>query len=405
MNVLVLNAGSSSLKFRLIRIERTEHASEQVLADGIVEKWGTPDAALRLTVDGKPPEHRSVAAESSRDAAEHAIQACLPFGIDAIGHRVVHGGAKYEQPTVITREVIEGIRDVSHLAPLHNGLAIAGMEAGWKVLPNVPAIAVFDTAFHRTLPPVAFRYALPLEWAEQHGLRRYGFHGISHQYVSGQLLKCLGRPAAGTRLITCHLGNGSSLCAIRDGRSVDTSMGMTPMEGLVMGTRSGDIDPGLVLHLMDELKMTVDQVDDLLNRRGGLLGLSGRSGDVRDLEQAAQAGDARAEAALESFAYRARQYLGAYAAVLGGVDAVAFAGGIGEHSAGMRQRIIRGLEFLGMKLDATPNAMAVKGEPARVSTDESRVAIWVIPTNEELQIAREVFALLSEPSPSISEKL
>lgn len=405
MNVLVLNAGSSSLKFRLIRIERSEHASERVMADGIVEKWGTPDAALRLTVDGKPAEHRSVAAESSRDAAEHAIQASRPFGIDAIGHRVVHGGAKYDQPTRITRDVIEGIQAVSHLAPLHNGLAIAGMEAGWKVLPKVPAVAVFDTAFHRTLPPVAFHYALPLDWAEQHGLRRYGFHGISHQYVSGQLLECLGRPAAGTRLITCHLGNGSSLCAIRDGRSVDTSMGMTPMEGLVMGTRSGDIDPGLVLHLMDELKMKIDQVDDLLNRRGGLLGLSGWSGDVRDLEQAAQAGDARAEAALDSFAYRARQYLGAYAAVLGGVDAVAFAGGIGEHSAGTRQRIVRGLEFLGMKLNATRNAMAIKGEPARVSTDESRVAIWVIPTNEELQIAREVFALLSEPHGSISEKL
>lgn len=397
MNVLVLNAGSSSLKFRLLRIGRAFAGEADELADGIVEKWGTPDAAMRLTVNGRPPERRSVAAESSRDAAEHAIQACLSFGIDAIGHRVVHGGSKYQQPTRITRLVIEGIREVSHLAPLHNGLAIAGMAAGWKLLPKVPAVAVFDTAFHRTLPPVAFRYALPLEWAGRHDLRRFGFHGISHQYVSGKLLECLARPAGGTRMITCHLGNGSSLCAIRDGQSVETSMGLTPMEGLVMGTRSGDIDPGLVLHLMAELKMTIEQVDDLLNRRSGLLGLSGRSGDVRDLEQAAQSGDPRAEAALESFAYRARKYVGAYAAVLGGADALAFAGGIGEHSADTRQRIVRGLEFLGMSLDAARNVAAPKGEPARISTDDSRVAIWVIPTNEELQIAREVFGLLSEP--------
>lgn len=397
MNVLVLNAGSSSLKFRLLRIGRADAGKADELADGIVEKWGTPDAALRLTVDGRPPERRSVAAESSREAAAHAIQACLPFGIDAIGHRVVHGGSQYVQPTRITRPVIEGIRAVSHLAPLHNGLAIAGMEAGWELLPKVPAVAVFDTAFHRTLPPVAFRYALPLEWAGQHDLRRFGFHGISHQYVSGKLLECLGRLAAGTRLITCHLGNGSSLCAVRDGQSIETSMGLTPMEGLVMGTRSGDIDPGLVLHLMAELKMTVEQVDELLNRRSGLLGLSGRSGDVRDLEQAARAGDVRADAALESFAYRARKYLGAYAAVLGGVDAIAFAGGIGEHSAGTRMRIVRGLEFLGMSLDAARNVAVPKGLPARISTDDSRVAIWVIPTNEELQIAREVFGLLSEP--------
>lgn len=405
MNVLVLNAGSSSLKFRLIRIEWAGARDEHVLADGLVEKWGTPVAALRLTVNDKPIEHRPVAAESSREAAEHAIRACLPIGIDAIGHRVVHGGAKYEQPTRITRDVLEGIRAVSHLAPLHNALAIAGMEAGWQVLPKTPAVAVFDTAFHRTLPPVAYRYALPLDWADQNGLRRYGFHGISHRYVSGKLVECVGRAAAGTRLITCHLGNGSSLCAIRDGRSVDTSMGMTPMEGLVMGTRSGDIDPGLILHLMDASKMTAGQVDELLNRRSGLLGLSGRSGDVRDLEQAAVAADARAEAALESFAYRARKYLGAYAAVLGGVDAVAFTGGIGEHSPGMRQRIVRGLEFLGMRLDPARNAAVSGGVPARIGADDGQVSLWMIPTNEELQIAREVVALLSEPGGSNPEKL
>lgn len=398
MNVLVLNAGSSSLKFRLFDAGAGPTDGELLLAHGLVEKWGTPEATLRLTVRGKDAQTRSVAAESSRQAAEHALRVCLPLGIDALGHRVVHGGPHFERPARVTPEVVAAIKDVSHLAPLHNKLALAGIEAGLQVLPQTPAFAVFDTAFHMTLPREAFQYALPRKWAEDHDLRRYGFHGISHQYVSGELLKAMGRPAQGSRLVTCHLGNGASLCAIRDGRSVETSMGLTPMEGLVMGTRSGDIDPGLVLHLITGLGMKAEEVDDLLNRKSGLLGLSGRSGDVRDLENAEQSGDAPAAEALESFAYRARKYIGAYAAVLGGLDAVAFTGGIGEHSAKTRERICRGLEFLGIRLDPQRNGAAATENPLRISSVEALVQVWVISTDEERQIAREIRAAMGNAS-------
>ena len=392
IRVFVLNAGSSSLKFRLMELGAP--VPERVLADGLVEKWGTGEASLRISIDGKATERSSVSAESPRQAAEHAIRACLPLGIDALGHRVVHGGAKFEAPARIDDSVVREIEAVSHLAPLHNDLAIAGIRAGLSLLPDRPAVAVFDTAFHRTIPEVASRYAIPIELADKNDLRRFGFHGISHQYVSNLLLEVMNRPAVGTRLITCHLGNGSSLCAIRDGQSVDTSMGLTPMEGLVMGTRSGDIDPGLVLHLINSMGMSGSQVDELLNRHSGLLGLSGRSGDVRDLEQAAAAGNSRAELSLESFAYRARKYLGAYAAALGSLDAVAFAGGIGEHAVSMRARILRPMEWLGIRLDQARNASAPPQDPARISSDDSPVQVWVIPTNEELQIARDVRGVL-----------
>jgi acetate kinase len=389
MKVLVLNAGSSSLKFKLMRVG----AGEEVLAEGLVEKWGTPQAALRMSVAGKPSERRTVAAESSEQAARHAIEACRPIGIDALGHRVVHGGAKFEEPTLVSPQVIDEIKKVSHLAPLHNQLAVAGIEAGIALLPGTPAVAVFDTSFHRTMPSVASRYALPVEWAEQHELRRYGFHGISHKYISGLLLERVGRPKEGSRLISCHLGNGSSVCAIRDGKSIDTSMGLTPMEGLIMGTRSGDIDPGLVLHLMTNLKMTAEQVDDLLNRRSGLLGLSGRSGDMRDIEQAAQSGDVKARAAVESFACRVRKYIGAYAAAMGGVDFLAFTAGIGEHSPHVRSAICQGLEFLGIELDQTNNDDG-SADARPISRPGSVVGVWVVPTDEERQIARETWSLL-----------
>jgi acetate kinase len=399
MKVLVLNAGSSSLKFKLISIVTSDEG--KVLADGLVEKWGSPEAALKLSIEGKETEHRPVAAESAADAARHAIEACRPLGIDALGYRVVHGGPRYHEPARITEQVIEGICEVARLAPLHNGLALAGIEAGRKLLPQVPGVAVFDTAFHRTIPPVAAFYAIPPRLAEEHGLRRYGFHGISHRYVSTRLLQCMGRHATGTRLITAHLGNGASLCAIRDGQSIDTSMGLTPMEGLVMGTRSGDIDPGLVLHLISALGWQAERVDTFLNHECGLKGLSGRSPDVRDIEQAASQGDDLAKAALESFAYRARKYIGAYAAVLGGLDAIAFTAGIGEHSAQTRSRICRGLEFLGIGIDEGLNQNVQKAQCA-IQSAESRVQVWVIPTDEEGQIAREIADLLGiSPSPSI----
>ena len=392
LQVLVINAGSSSLKFRLLRMDK----QEKPLAKGLVQKWGSPDASLRMEVEGKEAESRSVAAQTPDEAAEHAIKACQPLGIDAIGHRVVHGGLKFREPARISPEVITAIREVTHLAPLHNGLALAGIEAGLRLLPDTPAIAVFDTAFHQTIPEVAALYALPRELSEQYALRRYGFHGISHRYVSQQLLLATGRAVIGSKLITCHLGNGASVCAIRDGKSIDTSMGMTPMEGLVMGTRCGDIDPGLLLHLMTQANMTREQLDDLLNHRSGLLGLSGIASDLRDIEQAAASGDARANLAFDIFAYRIRKYIGAYSAALGGLHALAFAGGIGEHSTESRQRICTGLRSLGIHLDPQRNTSASSDQPTRLHADFSGVEVWLIPADEELQIAREVRQMVQE---------
>jgi len=368
MNILALNAGSSSLKFRLFHLTPD---TEEVLAEGTVER---------------------MEANALLPAAQKAIAQCQPLGIDAVGHRLVHGGSLFYEPTLMTPQVLEQLHGLSELDPLHNPIEVALIEAAQKLLPDVPSVAVFDTAFHRTLPEVAYRYALPTDLSKRFNLRRYGFHGLSHQYVSGRLLHCLGRGPSGTKLITCHLGSGASLCAVKDGRSVDTSMGMTPLEGLVMGTRAGDVDPGLLLYLMRTQKMTAAQLDDMLNQHSGLKGLSGQSGDVRDLEQAATDGNAQAELALAIFAYRVRKYLGAYAAVLEGLDAVAFTGGIGEHSAPMRERICRGLSFLGLKLDTGRNQAATT--EAKISWDDSPIQAWVIPTDEDRQIAREVAALL-----------
>jgi acetate kinase len=395
--ILVLNAGSATLKFRLFQMPG-ENSAETLLASGMVDRVGTPEAVLRLTVRGQAQPDRPLGEQKHAQAAESVIRAArnITPAIDGIGHRIVHGGARFIEPTRLTPEALDGIRAVSELAPLHNPVGIAVIEAGLSLLPETPAFAVFDTAFHHTLSEVAALYALPLELSRRHELRRYGFHGISHRYVSGILLARLGRGAAETRVITCHLGNGASVCAVRDGKSVDTSMGLTPLEGLVMGTRSGDVDPGLLLHLLRALGMSAEAVDDLLNHRSGLRGLSERSGDVRDLEQADSEGDGRAELALESFAYRVRKYLGAYAAALGGLDGVAFAGGIGEHSPAMRARICRSLEVLGIVLDAERNRQATGADAARIGADDSAVPLWVIPTDEELQIAREVFAIAGD---------
>jgi acetate kinase len=371
VNVLALNAGSSTLKYRLVA-DPTWQANE--LAGGLVEHPGGPAVA---------------------SAAEEVVRRCRPLGVHAAGCRVVHGGARFVQPTVVTDAVSAEIRALSHLAPLHNPLALETIEACRRLLPDVPVVAVFDTAFHATLPEVAYRYALPCDLADRDGLRRYGFHGISHRHVAADLLARLGRPAEGTRVIICHLGNGASLCAVRDGQSIDTSMGLTPLEGLVMGTRSGDVDPGLLLHLLRQGDWTADRLDHLLNHESGLLGLSGQSGDVRQLEEAAQ-GDARARLALDIFAYRARKYLGAYAAALGGLDAVAFTAGIGEHAPLVRQRICEGLDFLGICLDPGRNEQARGQGPARISTDEGAVAVWVLPTDEEREIARQTAGLVEK---------
>ena len=370
MNILALNAGSSSLKFRLFGVTAE---GEKVLTEGAAERVGG---------DMLP-------------AAEKAIAQCKPFGIDAVGHRLVQGGAKFTGPTRITPETLADLKGLRALDPLHNPAEVGLIEAAQRLLPDCPAVAVFDTAFHRTLPEVAYTYALPWELSARLGLRRYGFHGLSHQYVSGRLLECLGRQAEGTRLITCHLGSGASVCAVLSGQSVDTSMGMTPLEGLVMGTRSGDVDPGLLLYLLREQKMTPEQLDDLLNKQSGLQGVSGLSSDMRDIEKAAADGNDRAELSLALFAYRVRKYIGAYAAVLGGVDAVAFTGGIGERSPSVRTRICDGLSFLGLRLSADANQNADGKEAVCVSQNDAPVPVWVIPTDEERQIAREVAGLLA----------
>ena len=391
MNILALNLGSSSLKFKLFQILPT---AETVLIEKV-------DAALTETVltetvltEGTVER---LAADALLPAAQKAIAQCRPFGIDAVGHRVVHGGPHFTQPTPITPEVIGGLHDLEELDPLHNPTEIELIEAASHLLPEIPAVAVFDTAFHRTLPEVAWRYALPRELSDRLHLRRYGFHGLSHQIVSTKLLESLGRRAEGSRLIVCHLGSGASICAVRDGKSVDTSMGLTPLEGLVMGTRSGDVDPGLLLYLLRVGEITPETLDTLLNQQSGLLGLSGLSGDVRELDSAAQSGDAAAELALESFAYRVCKYIGAYAAALEGLEAVAFTGGIGENSATMRRRICRRLGFLGVYLDPARNDEAGSA-PRQISGDGGGAAVWVIPTDEECQIARETMQVLTRTS-------
>jgi acetate kinase len=371
VKVLALNAGSGSLRARLF----AHAAATDPATESLVREWSVDRVQGHATVE----------------AAERAVAECLPLGIDAIGCRVVHGGERFAGPARLTPEVLAAIRDLSALAPLHNPTDVAVMEAAARRAPHVPAIAVFDTVFHRTLPEVAWRYALPAEAGPE--IRRYGFHGIAHRYVSRELFRLLDRDPAGTRVVSCHLGGGASVCALRDGRSVDTSMGMTPLEGLVMSTRCGDLDPGIVLHLLRQGR-TVNEVEDLLYRRSGLLGLSGRSGDLRDLEPAAAAGDRRASLALELQAYRVRKHIGACAAALGGLDALAVSGAPAEHWPSFRGRILGGLEFLGVQVDERRNRAAGPDVPADLGVNGARVPVWLVPVDEERQIAREVVGLL-----------
>lgn len=393
--ILVLNPGSSSLKFGLFQVQEFEAAS---ILEGNLERLGTAQATLKVSHQSGEENRFPVVASTLNEG----LQAVLNFldsadalvGLRAVGCRVVHGGADYTQPTCINAEVLATLRRLIPLAPLHNAKAVEVLESGQRLLPNVPIYAVFDTGFHATLPEVARHYALDVAFATKHQMRRYGFHGISHAYVSRRLLECMRLAAKGTRLITCHLGSGASLCALRDGLSVDTSMGMTPLEGLVMGTRCGDLDAGALLYLLREAQVPLGELEEQLERRAGLKGLSGISDDLRDLEQAASLGDARASLAMEIFAYRVRKYIGAYSAVLGGIDGIAFSAGIGEHSAAMRRRICSGFEWMGIQLDEEENSRAVDGSERRISTKASQIAIWVIPTDEQREIARQVYHLL-----------
>ena len=390
--VLVLNSGSSSLKYQLLN-----PSSGDVLAVGLVERIGLESGRIVHEVDGEehereaPIKDHAVALHLVLDLFKEVGPSLDEAGIVAVGHRVVHGGTLYSHPTVIDDDVVEGIRALIPLAPLHNPANLTGIEAARELF-DVPHVAVFDTAFFATLPPAAYTYAIDTEVAAEHQVRRYGFHGTSHQYVSAKVAEVLGRDDL--KQVVLHLGNGASASAVVDGVAVDTSMGLTPLEGLVMGTRSGDLDPAVVFHLARVAGMGVDDIDNLLNKKSGLLGLSGRS-DMRDLRNAADAGEAAAIAALDVYRHRLVKYVGAYAAVMGGIDVLTFTAGVGENSYPIRQEVADALGFLGLAVDPAKNEVRSK-EPRIISPDgHSGPVVMVVPTNEELAIARQSVAALA----------
>jgi acetate kinase len=389
-DVLVLNAGSSSLKYQLLDMERGER-----LTAGLVERIGDGHEGRLTHRAGPGAEYRTTGRFADHgQALEAALEAFRKAGPDlasvdltAVGHRVVHGGTRFARPTPIDGGVLDQIRELIALAPLHNPANIAGIEIARRAFPDIPHVAVFDTAFHQSLPPAAHTYAVPQAWREDHAVRRYGFHGTSHQYVARRAAALLGKAPQDTNLITLHLGNGASACAIRAGRSVETSMGLTPLEGLVMGTRSGDIDPALPAYLQRVAGLDAQQVDDALNHEGGLLALAG-SNDLRDIQADAQDGKPQAELALDVYCHRIRKYVGAYYAVLGRVDAIVFTAGVGEHSALVRARSLDGLDRLGIAVDPGRNRAPADAERF-VSPDGADVAVLVVPTDEEIEIARQ----------------
>ncbi|MCS6775356.1 MAG: acetate/propionate family kinase [Chloroherpetonaceae bacterium] len=396
MRVLVVNPGSATLKCGLYQVSGP---SVTALWTGVVDRVGTDTAVFRWQSGATSGQTEVIAGDVS--AALHQVldSPGLTDGPDAAGCRVVHGGERFTAPILVDAGVVEAIRALGVLAPLHNPVSADVLQTIQDRLPDRPIVAVFDTAFHRTLPPVARAYALPYTLMEQHGLWRYGFHGIAHRNVMEQLRAH--RQACPARLITCHLGNGASVCAQRDGRSVETSMGLTPMEGLMMGTRSGDVDPGLVLHLQRAVGMSSAEVETLLNRESGLRGVSGVSNDLRDLERAAGAGDVRAELAMQMFAYRAAKAIAAHTVALGGVDAITFSGGIGENSATMRARVGELLAFLGVELDAGRNQQDDGARVRRISTDASHVEVYVVRVDENAQVAQETVRLLASSTAEV----
>ncbi|MBQ4428431.1 MAG: acetate kinase [Clostridia bacterium] len=393
MKILVINAGSSSLKYQLI-----DTADNKVLAKGLCERIGINDSKLTYKPAGKDGFELVQDMKDHTDAIKLVLDALVDkehgvisdmSQIDAVGHRVVHGGEKFAKSVLLTDEVLETIESLNDLAPLHNPANLMGIRACRAIMPNTPMVGVFDTAFHQTMPAEAFIYALPYEAYTEHMVRRYGFHGTSHNYVSLRAIEMLGKPAEETKIITCHLGNGSSVAAIKGGKCIDTSMGLTPLEGLPMGTRTGDIDPAIVGYLMKKLGLDLKEMDAYMNKKSGMLGISGVSSDFRDLGAAAADGSKRAALALDVFAYRVKKYIGAYAAALDGVDAIVFTAGVGENDRGMRARILEGLDYLGVDVDFEYNASCPRGEEVVISKPESKVKVFVIPTDEELMIARD----------------
>lgn len=396
MKVLVINTGSSSLKYQLI-----DMTNENVLAKGVCDRICLEQSFLKHSKIGENTvviekdlyNHRLAIKEVIDALTDDKIGVIKDMSeISAVGHRVVHGGEKFYESVVIDNEVMKAIEECSELAPLHNPANIVGIEACKQIMPDVPMVAVFDTAFHQTMPRHAYIYALPYEIYEKYRLRRYGFHGTSHKYVSERAAQILNRPIEELKIITCHLGNGASICAVKYGKSVETSMGFTPLQGLCMGTRSGTIDPAVISFLMEKEKMTVKDISDFLNKKSGVLGVSGVSSDFRDVQEAAKAGNDRAKLALEIFCYRVKGFIGDYAAVMNGVDAVVFTAGIGENNDYVRREILTDMDFLGIKIDEEKNK--VKGKEMDISTPDAKVKTLVIPTNEELAIARETLRLV-----------
>lgn len=396
MNILVINAGSSSLKYQLIDMN-----GEKVLAKGVCDRIGLPGSVIKHKTHDDRSINREIPMENHLEAIKQLIavltddEAGVISSLDeinAVGHRVVHGGEKFFSSVIIDDEVLKTIEECGELAPLHNPPNVTGIKACSEILKGVPQVAVFDTAFHQTMPKKAYIYALPYEYYQKYKLRKYGFHGTSHKYVSERAAAVLNRPYDQLKIVTCHLGNGSSVTAVDCGRSVDTSMGFTPLDGLAMGTRCGTIDPAAVTFLMNKENLSTEQIDHIMNKKSGVLGISGVSSDFRDLEQAVNEGNERAELALEVFAYQVKKLIGAYACAMGGLDAVVFTAGIGENNPDIRQRICSNLEFLGIRID--PEKNQVKGVEMDISADGAKVRTLVIPTNEELAIAKETIRLV-----------
>ena len=399
MKVLVINCGSSSLKYQLIDME-----GEHVLCKGLCERIGMESSMITHEANGHKattpaifPTHTEAFLEVIKKMTTGEGKVIdNPSEIDAIGHRIVHGGEKFKASCLITPEVIAAIRELSPLAPLHNPAGILGIEAARKVFGDIPNVAVFDTSFHSTMPPKAYMYAIPYEYYEKYGVRRYGFHGTSHKYVSHRAAEFLDEPIERLKLITCHLGNGSSIAAVDQGRVVDTSMGMTPLAGLMMGTRCGDLDPSVVNYLQYTLNITGHQLDEILNKKSGLLGISGVSSDDRDVTKAAAEGNQRAQLAHDILEYQISKFIGGYLVALGGCDAIVFTAGVGENQSHHRQVVGEYLKFLGVKIDPELNEKMVLGKEGKISTPDSSMEVYVIPTNEELVIARDTKALVEK---------
>lgn len=399
MKILVLNCGSSSIKYKLFEME-----SKKVIAQGGIEKIGMKGSFLKFTLPGGQKVMLEGEILEHRAGIEYILGVMLSkkYGcigsldeIGAVGHRVVHGGERFNSSVLITREVIEMLEECIQLAPLHNPPNLKGIYAIQELMPDTPQVGVFDTAFHQTMPDYAYMYGLPYALYEKYGIRRYGFHGTSHRYVSKRACEFLGVPYEDQRIITAHIGNGGSVTAIKNGKSVDTSMGMTPVEGLIMGTRSGDVDPGVITYIMEKEHMGTDGISTLLNKFSGVLGISGISSDMREIESAIEKGNTRAALALKMYEYRIKKYVGAYAAAMGGVDILVFTAGVGENQTSLRENVCKDMEFMGIELDNELNS-SIRGKEELISKSASRVKVVIIPTDEELTIARDTMEILNQ---------